>query len=233
MELSLLEIWESMGFLSRLVAIGLVAMGVASLFVAIERVLVLGKAAAMSNEFAAKARPLLEDRDFEPLLDLAKGKDYERTPLPRLMAFGLESYFSQRKHVINDDDEAVTPAEMARRELTRRQQQLDSELRRGMGILASTGSTAPFIGLFGTVIGIITAFQGIAAAGGGGLEAVSAGIAEALIVTAVGLVVAIGAVLVFNYLTARFDKFEMHMQHASGELVDFLEGAGRGRKPGK
>lgn len=222
MELSLVEIWESMGFLSRLVAIGLVAMGIASLFVAIERMLVLGKAAAASAAFAAKARPLLEERDFDMLLDLAKGKEYERTPLPRLMRFGLESFFSHQ------GDEAVGPAEMARRELQRRLQQLDAELRRGMGILASTGSTAPFIGLFGTVIGIITAFQGIAAAGGGGLEAVSAGIAEALIVTAVGLVVAIAAVLVFNYLTARFDRFDMHMQHAASELVDYLEGAPRG-----
>lgn len=225
MELSLLEIWESMGFLSRLVAIGLVVMGVASLFVAIERYLVLGKSSAASAEFAAKARPLLEDRDFESLRDLAKGKDYDKTPLPRLMRFGLDSFFANQK------DEAVGPAEMARRELQRRLQQLDSELRRGMGILASTGSTAPFIGLFGTVIGIITAFQGIAAAGGGGLEAVSAGIAEALIVTAVGLVVAIVAVLIFNYLTARFDKFDMNMQHAASELVDYLEGATGGSRP--
>lgn len=225
MELSLLEIWESMGFLSRLVAIGLVVMGIASLFVAIERYLVLGKAAAASAEFAARARPLMEDRDFESLRDLAKGKGYDKTPLPRLMRFGLDSFFA------TGDDDAVGPAEMARRELQRRLQQLDSELRRGMGILASTGSTAPFIGLFGTVIGIITAFQGIAAAGGGGLEAVSAGIAEALIVTAVGLVVAIAAVLVFNYLTARFDKFDMNMQHAASELVDYLEGASGGSRP--
>src|SRR5690606_29116789 len=109
---------------------------------------------------------LLDERDFETLLDLARGKEYERTPLPRLIRFGLESFFAHR------DDQAVGPAELARRELERRLQQLDAELRRGMGILASTGSTAPFIGLFGTVIGIITAFRGIAAAGGGGLEAV-------------------------------------------------------------
>ncbi|MCH9687736.1 MAG: MotA/TolQ/ExbB proton channel family protein, partial [Deltaproteobacteria bacterium] len=169
MELSLFEIWESMGFLSRLVAIGLVVMGAASVFVAIERHLVLGKAAAVSALFAAKARPLLEDRDFASLRDLSKGKEFARVPLPRLMSFGLDSFFA------NQDDQVVGAAEMARRELERRLQQLDSELRRGMGILASTGSTAPFIGLFGTVIGIITAFQGIAAAGGGGLEAVSAG----------------------------------------------------------
>ena len=92
------------------------------------------------------------------------------------------------------------------------------------GRTVAVGSTAPFIGLFGTVIGIITAFQGIAAAGGGGIGAVSAGIAEALIVTAVGLFVAITAVLFFNYLSGRFDQLDMSMQHSAGELVDFLEG---------
>jgi biopolymer transport protein ExbB/TolQ len=219
MELSLIEIWQSMGFLARTVAIGLVAMGFASLVVGIERMLVLKKASRLSDEFATRARPLMEDRDIETLLDLARGKKYETVPLPRLVKFGLQSYRT------NVDDDAVGPVEMARRELNRKLELLSAEGRRGMGILASTGSTAPFIGLFGTVIGIITAFQGIAAAGGGGIAAVSAGIAEALIVTAVGLAVAIAAVLVFNYLTARFDRFDMNMQHAASELVDYLEGA--------
>jgi len=220
MELSLVEIWESMGLMARLVAISLVGMGFASLVVTIERFLAIGKATRLSNEFASRARTLLEDRDLETLRDLTGGEAYKNAPLPRLVRFGLDAYRA------NVDDEAVGPVEMARRELARRLEQLAAEARRGMGILASTGSTAPFIGLFGTVIGIITAFQGIAASGGGGIAAVSAGIAEALIVTAIGLIVAIAAVLVFNYLTARFDKFDMTMQHAASELVDYLEGAG-------
>jgi biopolymer transport protein ExbB/TolQ len=220
MELSLVEIWESMGLLARLVAISLVAMGFASLVVSIERIMVLRKAQRISATFAAKARPLLEDRDTDALFDLTGGAEFRSAPLPRLVRFGLETFRANR------EEEAVGPAEMVRRELNRRLEQLAAEARRGMGILASTGSTAPFIGLFGTVIGIITAFQGIAASGGGGIGAVSAGIAEALIVTAIGLAVAISAVLIFNYLSARFDKFDMMMQHAAGELVDHLEGAG-------
>jgi len=220
MEMSLTEIWSSMGFLARLIAISLVAMGFASLVVSIERLMVMRRAQSLSSAFAGKARPLLEDRDVDTLLDLTRGAEYKDAPLPRLIRFGLEAFTANRK------DEAVGPVEMTRRELGRRLEQLAAESRRGMGILASTGSTAPFIGLFGTVIGIITAFQGIAASGGGGIGAVSAGIAEALIVTAVGLFVAIAAVLFFNYLTARFDKFDMVMQHAASELVDYLEGAG-------
>jgi biopolymer transport protein ExbB/TolQ len=220
MEMSLTGIWSSMGFLARLIAISLVAMGFASLVVSIERLMVMRRAQNLSSAFASKARPLLEDRDVDTLLDLTRGAEYKDAPLPRLIRFGLEAFKANRK------DESVGPVEMTRRELGRRLEQLAAESRRGMGILASTGSTAPFIGLFGTVIGIITAFQGIAASGGGGIGAVSAGIAEALIVTAVGLFVAIAAVLFFNYLTARFDKFDMVMQHAASELVDYLEGAG-------
>lgn len=216
-ELSLLEIWSSMGLLSKTVAIGLVLMGIASAYVMVERMLVLRYAADVSAHFAAKARTFMEARDVESLYALAKSKEFERGALPRLIRYGLESYR------INVDDETVGGVEMARRELDRKLEMLAAEGRRGMGILASTGSTAPFIGLFGTVIGIITAFQGIAAAGGGGIGAVSGGIAEALIVTAVGLVVAIAAVLAFNFLTARFDRFDMTMQHAAGELVDYLE----------
>jgi biopolymer transport protein ExbB/TolQ len=219
MELSFAEIWSTMSPLSKAVFIGLVGMGFASVFVAIERMLVLNKASAKSTDFAIKARPLIEDRDFDTLLDLTRGKEFEAAPLAKLMRFGLGAWKA------NLDDKVVGPTEMARRELNRRLEVIAAEGRKGMGILASTGSTAPFIGLFGTVIGIIVAFQGIAAAGGGGIAAVSAGIAEALIVTAMGLVIAIMAVLVFNYLTARFDKFDMTMQHAASELCDYLEGA--------
>lgn len=220
MELSLVEIWESMGFLARAVAIGLFGMGFASLFVAFERLLVLRRSDVRSGEFAQKARSLIEGHEFEDLLTLTKKTEFATAPLARLVRFGLEAAKATRK------DDKVGQVEIARRELTRKLEVLASELRRGTGILASTGSTAPFIGLFGTVIGIITAFQGIAASGGGGIAAVSAGIAEALIVTAVGLIVAIFAVLTFNYLTARFEKFDMSMQHAAGDLVDRLEGAG-------
>jgi biopolymer transport protein ExbB/TolQ len=223
MELSLIEIWQSMGLLARAVAIGLVAMGLASLTVAIERLLVLGRSMGKCGEFATKARKLMEARDFEALLELSRAPHYKKTGLPQLVQYGLQAYDA------HEDDTSASAVELAGREMNRKLELLATEIRRGMGILASTGSTAPFIGLFGTVIGIITAFQGIAAAGGGGIGAVSAGIAEALIVTAVGLFVAIVAVLFFNFLTARFERFDMLMQHAASELIDYLEGSDSGR----
>ncbi len=223
MELSLVEIWQSMGVLARGVAIFLVVMGVASLAVCAERLLVLRRAFARSAQFAVEVRTYLEDGDRDGALALAYQKRFAGCPLARLTAFGLETYAASR-----GAKGGLGPVEATRRELARRLELLSAEARRGMGIVASTGSTAPFIGLFGTVIGIITAFQGIAASGGGGLGAVSAGIAEALIVTAVGLFVAITSVLLFNYLTAAFERLDMRMQHAASELVDNLEGTDEG-----
>ena len=92
----------------------------------------------------------------------------------------------------------------------------------GLAVLATVGATAPFVGLLGTVVGIITAFQGIAATGSGGLGAVSAGISEALVETALGLVVAIPAVWFYNYLTGRIEYFNVEMDNSSSELVDYF-----------
>lgn len=215
MDLDLVHIWQTMSFLSKFVAITLVVMGVGSFYVTIERILVLSRAFSSSAAFSRAARPLLDDLELDTVLDLTKGEEFAKAPLAKLTRLGIVAY---QRHT---DSEGKL--DFARRDLERRLEDIAAEARKGMGFLASVGSTAPFIGLFGTVIGIIVAFQGIAAAGGGGIEAVSAGIGEALIVTAIGLAVAITSVLIFNYLSKRFDKLDMAMQHAAGELLDHLE----------
>ncbi|MCA9687241.1 MAG: MotA/TolQ/ExbB proton channel family protein, partial [Myxococcales bacterium] len=158
MELSLIEIWESMGLLARLVAIALVLMGLASLAISIERLLVLRRINRESNLFAGKARTLIEAGELDALNDLAKG--LPRNPLARLTVVGLATFAANARNA------GLSAAEATRRELARKLEEYSGEARRGMSMLASVGSTAPFIGLFGTVIGIITAFQGIAASGG-------------------------------------------------------------------
>ena len=105
------------------------------------------------------------------------------------------------------------------------------ELKRGLGLLATIGSTAPFIGLFGTVVGIINAFRGIAATGSGGMAVVSGGIAEALVATALGIFVAIPAVVSFNLFTGRLEQFHVEMNRASSELVNFLFKVAEARQP--
>jgi biopolymer transport protein ExbB/biopolymer transport protein TolQ len=96
------------------------------------------------------------------------------------------------------------------------------QLKRGLGFLATMGSTAPFIGLFGTVVGIINAFRGIAATGSGGMAAVSGGIAEALVSTALGIFVAIPAVMAFNAFTGQIETFHVEMNRASSQLLNCL-----------
>jgi len=96
------------------------------------------------------------------------------------------------------------------------------QLKGGLGFLATIGSTAPFIGLFGTVVGIINAFRNIAATGSGGMSVVSGGIAEALVSTALGIFVAIPAVIAFNQFTGKIEGFHVEMNRASSQLVNCL-----------
>ncbi len=107
-----------------------------------------------------------------------------------------------------------------------------SSLQRGLPVLATISSSAPFVGLFGTVFGIITAFQQMAdpaKGGGGGLASVSAGISEALLTTAVGLAVAIATVWFYNFFVTRLDQFAAIIDDTAGEMADRLLQSTRAR----
>ena len=99
------------------------------------------------------------------------------------------------------------------------------ELKRYIWVLATSGASAPFIGLFGTVVGILSAFQSMAAMGTGGFSVVAAGISEALISTALGLAVAIIAVIFYNYFSVRIDNLNAVMHVSANHLINAaLEG---------
>ena len=170
-----------------------------------------------SRRFAVAAKPLLDGRKHSELSELAKRTGGH---LAVLMARGLDTYDRNRLRG-ERHDKAI---ELARRALERRHEELGTELNRGLSILASTGSTAPFVGLLGTVLGIINAFHAIAESGSGGLGTIGAAIGEALVVTGYGLCVAIPTVLLFNWLSGRVSRYEMGLQNAAGELIDHLEG---------
>jgi biopolymer transport protein ExbB/biopolymer transport protein TolQ len=112
--------------------------------------------------------------------------------------------------------------EASKRALERTEAIVHAELKRGLGGLATIGSTAPFVGLFGTVMGILNAFKGISEQKATGLGAVAGGISEALVTTAFGLLVAIPAVMMFNYLTGRVEAFDVEMDNSSSELIDYF-----------
>jgi biopolymer transport protein ExbB/biopolymer transport protein TolQ len=112
--------------------------------------------------------------------------------------------------------------EASKRALERAEAIVHAELKRGISSLATIGSTGPFVGLFGTVVGIINAFKGISSEKSTGLGAVAGGISEALVTTAVGLFVAIPAVWMYNYFSGRIEAFDVEMGNSSSELVDYF-----------
>jgi len=212
------ELWEHLGWPALIVAGVLIVMGVASSAVFVERLWALRRSRAASREFAAiVARTLRPDTIAQVL---AEAYRLSAGHLARLVGSGLTMY---RDAMAGLDGPGMTPVESMRRELERRTAELVADLKRGLPVLASTGSVAPFVGLLGTVLGIISAFRGIAETGSGGLSAVSAGIAEALVETALGLAVAIPAVLAFNYVATQIAHDQLALTNAAGELVDKIE----------
>ncbi|MBN1773968.1 MAG: MotA/TolQ/ExbB proton channel family protein [Deltaproteobacteria bacterium] len=221
MEFSLEQIWASMGTLAKVVVAVLGVMAVAAVTVTVDRLVLLYLARKRARRFGGELGERLDDGSPDDVRALAARQ--KRNPLAQLVQEGVEAY---AKGTLRPGHR-VSAGELARRAMTRRADTISADLRRGMSVLASVGSTAPFVGLFGTVVGIINAFHGIAATGSGGLAAVSAGIAEALVVTALGLGVAIPAVLLFNSLSTRIDRFELALSSAGGEFADWLDGLDR------
>ncbi len=218
MSFDLVHIWGSMSIVAKAIAFVLFCMAVASVAVIVERSIAMYRSARESAAFATAIGPLLQKWSLEEVL--MQSEKFPHSTLAQLFGTVIEKYLSASDAQENGN---VHPVDLARSEAVRRQEALGEELRRGSGILASVGSVAPFVGLLGTVVGIISAFQGIATTGSGGLGAVSAGISESLIVTAFGLIVAIPAVLFFNYLTARTNSIETALGRSVGELLDDLE----------
>jgi len=212
------EIWLHMGPPALAVAGVLLVMGIASLTVFVERLLAFRRSRAASAQFATAIGDHLSPSAVERVI--TEARNHSAGHFARLVESGLSTY---RELLSNPDGSGLTPAESTRRHLERRVDVLIADLKRGLPILASVGSVAPFVGLLGTVLGIISAFQGIAATGSGGLSSVSAGIAEALIETALGLAVAIPAVLAFNYLSTSIARDELTLTNAAGELLDRIE----------
>ncbi len=211
-----LDIWMQMGWLAKLVATFLLGMSVFSLGVFIERMLLFRAAKKQSIDYLPVATKALREGKYREAAEAAKR--YPKSHLAKVLAAGLQQFlFEKEEQPTHDAVESVRLAVDRAAALT------TAEMKKGLGMLATIGSTAPFVGLFGTVVGIINAFTGMAATGSGGIGAVSAGISEALITTAVGLAVAIPAVWIFNYFTGLVDFFAIEMNNSASELIDFFQ----------
>ncbi|MDI1448787.1 MotA/TolQ/ExbB proton channel family protein [Polyangium sp. 6x1] len=214
MDFSLSGLWREMGLFARLVVIVMGVMSLTSLLVLGERLVMSLKSMSDSKVFAAKMASLLANGDLDAAADAKFGKDIGY--LGRTIRAGLVAY----KGSIHGDKDLCF--ESVARALERQQARELAVLKRGHGWLATVGSTAPFVGLLGTVMGIVTAFEKMAASGSGGLGTVSAGIAEALITTAFGLLVAIPAVMAFNFLAGWVDARAVDISESSNEFLDLV-----------
>lgn len=227
MDFSLLGLWNQMGFVAKSVVIILLGMSMYAIGIALERFVTFRRGRRRSLEYIAALQPLIGTRGK---LDEASslGANWKDAPLARIIGTGITEFRNGL------DDLGGTTADMVELELLvhgvsrsmdRAKKRELAGLQRGLPVLATISSSAPFVGLFGTVFGIITAFQQMAdpsKGGGGGLATVSAGIAEALLTTAVGLAVGIGAVWFYNFFTTRLDELGVIIDDATGELADRL-----------
>jgi biopolymer transport protein ExbB/biopolymer transport protein TolQ len=202
-----------MGIFAKTIVGVMAVMSVASLIVMFERIVVFSKSSSESVSFADKMAKQLEGGGLVTAASTHGGKNVGhlgRTINAGLMAFKLAP---------KDRDTAI---ESVARALERQAAREVQVFKRGLGVLATVGSTAPFVGLLGTVMGIVTSFQNMAASGSGGLGTVSAGIAEALITTAFGLLVAIPAVMAFNFLQGWVDARAVDISESSNEFLDMV-----------
>jgi len=214
MQFTLTDLWTHMGLFARLIVLTLGIMSIASLFVTGERLFAFRKAKKQSIEFAGRMAGLLQQGGIDAAAAAEAGPDPGY--LGRVLDSGLQAYRIAPKGDTDLIFESVSRA------LERQAQREVQTLKRGQGILGTVSSTAPFIGLLGTVMGIVNAFQLMAASGSGGLATVSAGIAEALVTTAFGLLVAIPAVFAFNYITGYIEARAVDISESSNELLDLL-----------
>ncbi len=218
--MNLLEMWTQMGWFAKAIAYVLFFMSMLSFGVAIERIYTYIQARKQSKLFAPQVAKALKEGRLKDAIALAAKKEYRYSHLAKVVLAALQEYqFSQESGEKMSKEDTV---DTVRRAIQRASALTGSDLKKMVSSLATIGATAPFVGLLGTVVGVINAFQGIATTGSGGIGAVSAGIAEALVETALGLIVAIPAVWFYNYLTSRIEYFNVEMDNSSSEMVDFF-----------
>ncbi|HSR54223.1 MAG TPA: MotA/TolQ/ExbB proton channel family protein [Acidobacteriota bacterium] len=211
-----MHMWEQMGWIARAVVIILVLMSIWSISVMIERLLYYRKAKNQSREFAPAVAEALKNGNVQEAIELAD--QYDKSHLARVVSAGLQEF---QAHQSGGDIPGET-IEASKRALQRATAIGIEDFKRSLGGLATIGATAPFVGLFGTTVGIINAFAGMSQGEDVGMAAVAGGISEALVATAIGLLVAVPAVWMFNYFTSRIESFVVEMDNSSSELIDYF-----------
>jgi len=211
-----ISMWRAMGWPARCVVILLFLMSAYSIGVMIDRFMAYNAARKQSRMFAPSVAGALREGKLDEAVKIADR--FKKSHLAKVVVAGLQEF---QAHQLNSEIPGEE-IEASKRALERAEAIVHAELKRGVSGLATIGSTAPFVGLFGTVVGIINAFKSIASEKSTGLGAVAGGISEALVTTAIGLFVAIPAVWMFNYFTNKIEAFDVEMGNSSSELIDYF-----------
>jgi biopolymer transport protein ExbB/biopolymer transport protein TolQ len=216
MNMSLIDLYNSMGWFAKGIVAVLAIMSIFSLSIMVQKWWRLKKAQGETRKFAPEFSQFLEEDNLNEAIKLAEG--YKRSHVARVLGGAL----GEVRPLLQDGSVTVADINSAERAVERNMMIITSELKRGLAVLATVGATAPFVGLLGTTMGIVNAFQGMATSGAGGIGAISAGVAEALITTAFGLLVAFPAVWAYNYVTTKIDNLNVEMTYTSKEMIDYL-----------
>ena len=208
------SMWNQMGWAARVVVILLFAMSALSVGVMIDRFITYSAARKQSRYFVQAVAGALREGKLDEAIRIAERN--KKSHIAKVVASGLADF--QASSGLSEDEIIAA----SQRGLERSVAITHAELKRGLGGLATIGATAPFVGLFGTVVGIINAFRGISEQKTTGLTAVAGGIAEALVATALGLFVAVPAVWAYNYFTGKIESFDVEMDNSSKELINYF-----------
>jgi biopolymer transport protein ExbB/TolQ len=225
MNFTMLELWNKMGPVPKGVVVILLLMSMISLAISVERVLAFRRGRLQSMGYIGALQPLVS---APGRLREAIGLDgrWRGSPVARVIASGINEYVRGLDKLgprVTDPARLELVVDSVSRSMERVKERELMNLRRGLPGLATISSSSPFVGLLGTVFGIITAFNQMAAPGAGsGLAAVSGGIAEALLTTAVGLTVAIVSVWFYNFFVNKVDHVTVDVDETAGEVLDCM-----------
>ncbi len=210
------SMWAQMGVPAKIVVILLFLMSAYSIGIMIDRLLAFSAARKQSRQFAPAVAGALREGKLEEAIKIADR--YKKSHLAKVVVAGLQEFKAHESGAEIPGEEI----EASKRALERAEAITHAELKRGVSALATIAASAPFVGLFGTVVGIINAFKGISTEKSTGLGAVAGGISEALVATAIGLFVAVPAVWAYNYFTTKLEGFDVEMGNSSSELIDYF-----------
>ncbi len=217
MEMSLAELWGHMGWFAKGIVFTLILMSIFTLTIAVRKLIDMSRSRSATVKFSGPFSKALADEDFATAEALV-----EKSQKSHLAGAFRRVFPSIKFHA---QDYALSAAEVAsvQRLIELNTIEQVARFRKGLGVMATVGATAPFVGLLGTTMGVVKTFQGMGAGlGAGGMQVITAGIAEALITTAIGLGVAIPAVWLYNYFINRIDYVSMEINYATKEFIDFL-----------